>query len=83
MPADEEIIPANAAEQRNAADEEIVPANEAEQRKAVEDTHADEEHAAAVESEAEEEEAEAGRLRGRRRSITGRNSRNKRSNGTI
>ncbi|KAL6550417.1 hypothetical protein OROMI_020905 [Orobanche minor] len=75
MRADEEIIPASAAEQRNAADEEIVTANEAQQsnaaeddfvpenaakqRKTVEDTHADEEHAAAVESEAEEEEAGA------------------------
>ncbi|KAL6584715.1 hypothetical protein OROMI_004004 [Orobanche minor] len=75
MPAEEEIIPANAAEQRNAADEEIVPANAAEQsnaaeddfvpenaakqRKAAEDTNAEEEHAAAVESEGEEEEAGA------------------------
>ncbi|KAL6501120.1 hypothetical protein OROHE_025317 [Orobanche hederae] len=75
MPADEEIIPANAAEQRNAADEEIVPANAAEQsnaaeddfvpenaakqRKAIENTNANEEHAAAVESEGEEEEAGA------------------------
>ncbi|KAL6536069.1 hypothetical protein OROHE_012913 [Orobanche hederae] len=65
MAADEEIIPANAAEQRNAADEEIVPANATEQsnaakqRKVVEDTNADEEHAAAVESEGEEEEAGA------------------------
>ncbi|KAL6529939.1 hypothetical protein OROMI_028584 [Orobanche minor] len=37
MRADEEIIPANAAEQGNAADEEIVPANEVEQSNAEED----------------------------------------------
>ncbi|KAL6552019.1 hypothetical protein OROGR_008173 [Orobanche gracilis] len=75
MAADEEFVPANAAEQRNAADEEIIPANAAEQsnaaeddfvpenaakqRKAAEDTNADEEHDAVVESEGEEEEAGA------------------------
>ncbi|KAL6549419.1 hypothetical protein OROHE_008536 [Orobanche hederae] len=37
MAADEEIIPANVAEQRNAADEEIVPANAAEQSNTAED----------------------------------------------
>ncbi|KAL6532112.1 hypothetical protein OROGR_014082 [Orobanche gracilis] len=42
-----------------AADEEFVPANAAEQRKAAEDTNADEEHDAVVESEGEEEEAGA------------------------
>ncbi|KAL6529489.1 hypothetical protein OROGR_015112 [Orobanche gracilis] len=75
MAADEEFVPANAAEQRNAVDEEIIPANAAEQsnaaeddfvpenaakqRKAAEDTNADEEHDAVVESEGEEEEAGA------------------------
>ncbi|KAL6532106.1 hypothetical protein OROGR_014076 [Orobanche gracilis] len=42
-----------------AADEEFVPANAAEQRKAAEDTNADEEHDAVVESEGEEEESGA------------------------
>ncbi|KAL6495549.1 hypothetical protein OROGR_030112 [Orobanche gracilis] len=42
-----------------AADEEFVPSNAAEQMKAAEDTNADEEHDAIVESEGEEEESGA------------------------
>ncbi|KAL6573103.1 hypothetical protein OROHE_002579 [Orobanche hederae] len=75
MAADEEFVPTNAAEQRDAADEEIVPANAAEQSNNAEDdfipenaakqinaaehTNAAEENDAAVESEGEEEEAGA------------------------
>ncbi|KAL6579201.1 hypothetical protein OROMI_009417 [Orobanche minor] len=54
MRADEEMIPASAAEQENAADEEIVPANEAEQSNAAVESEAEEEEAGAEDSDEEE-----------------------------
>ncbi|KAL6551056.1 hypothetical protein OROMI_021544 [Orobanche minor] len=54
MRADEEMIPASAAEQGNAADEEIVPANEAEQSNAAVESEAEEEEAGAEDSDEEE-----------------------------
>ncbi|KAL6558728.1 hypothetical protein OROMI_019078 [Orobanche minor] len=59
MAADDEFIPENTIEQRNAADDEFVPENAAEQSNATEQTNTVEENDATVESEGEEEEAGA------------------------